>query len=936
MTLIGATNLAKHEVCKSSTWRIWICAQQGKQHVYFWAVQISTRSYFCSHLAKRFLAIKLIMRLWILLTSPPCLIVLQQLISIWFLFDFFLAQDSLTADALWKNRNADVPNRSNTDLKNLRNKHCFDQLSKPPYFDKIILVVIDALGVDFIAKSEDGTQDRMPFVERALHQRKAMGFTAKAATPTVTMPRLKALVSGTIPSFIDLIYNLAGDVSKFNDDNLLSIAKQHNKSLVFYGDDTWLSLFDRNIFTRARETFSFFASDYTTVDTNVTEYALPETNLGQHTDWDILILHYLGLDHIGHAFGYNKGWLIDKKLVEMDSVIENIYNNMIKNNFKTLIVVCGDHGMSEEGNHGGGSNLEADTAMIFLPLNQDLHHTHVAELDEANILQIDLAVTLAILTRMPIPSSSKGVAIESLLHSLWSDDELRLACAGLDNVIELCTLMDPDHLNAVVEAHELKALTNLHMNSVQSFSSNYNYYFKLARKLQEKLLDSVARRSNQFLIVIALVGITFLNLIGLKKISQHLKINIAPKQERLTCLIMFTLPILMHGSTDFIESERTFWSIFSLGAVILSVISAESSQQSIKIKTERIHWSVFAPLKIIYSRILSTFPLIPTFVLSSGWNKLKGGGDNSVLKYYILPFISVLFLCNSIRKRSDLKKHKVQVISLIGISMMLSKLIEESPEYDDTQQVFYRALMQKLALFGVSIYTTINLISRPINQKDENPSRTIAKLASSWMCLAFLLIRRNNFFFLILNVILESSINTLAELSNMSHMLRVLLYLSFAQCAFYNQGNSNSFASIDIKPAFYGQTGFNMILSIPLVALATYSTQIYWYIKMFQRLHDVRSPEMTTNSPKSRHTLTLAKWVRSFVIIRNFLSLSYYMFVCLVLRNHLFIWSVISPKLIFHFVSNTILLIATLLISSIRIKDTNYSILFEQSKISSV
>lgn len=45
-------------------------------------------------------------------------------------------------------------------------------------------------------------------------------------------------------------------------------------------------------------------------------------------DWDILILHYLGLDHIGHISGpYSP--LIQPKLLEMDDILKKIYSALI-------------------------------------------------------------------------------------------------------------------------------------------------------------------------------------------------------------------------------------------------------------------------------------------------------------------------------------------------------------------------------------------------------------------------------------------------------------------------------------------------------------------------------------------------------------------------------------------------------------------------------
>jgi predicted AlkP superfamily pyrophosphatase or phosphodiesterase len=58
------------------------------------------------------------------------------------------------------------------------------------------------------------------------------------------------------------------------------------------------------------------------VDLNVTRHLHKDL---VEKDWDVLILHYLGLDHIGHLAGpYSP--LVKPKLQEMDSVIRQIYD----------------------------------------------------------------------------------------------------------------------------------------------------------------------------------------------------------------------------------------------------------------------------------------------------------------------------------------------------------------------------------------------------------------------------------------------------------------------------------------------------------------------------------------------------------------------------------------------------------------------------------
>lgn len=45
-------------------------------------------------------------------------------------------------------------------------------------------------------------------------------------------------------------------------------------------------------------------------------------------DWDILILHYLGLDHIGHISGPYSS-LIQPKLLEMDDILKKVHSALI-------------------------------------------------------------------------------------------------------------------------------------------------------------------------------------------------------------------------------------------------------------------------------------------------------------------------------------------------------------------------------------------------------------------------------------------------------------------------------------------------------------------------------------------------------------------------------------------------------------------------------
>ena len=82
-------------------------------------------------------------------------------------------------------------------------------------------------------------------------------------SPTITMPRIKAMTTGSVPSFLDVILNFAeADTSStlaLQDTWPTQLKNKPGGKLVFYGDDTWLKLFP-NTFSRADGTSSFFVS----------------------------------------------------------------------------------------------------------------------------------------------------------------------------------------------------------------------------------------------------------------------------------------------------------------------------------------------------------------------------------------------------------------------------------------------------------------------------------------------------------------------------------------------------------------------------------------------------------------------------------------------------------------------------------------------------
>lgn len=191
---------------------------------------------------------------------------------------------------------------------------------------KVILIVIDALKHEFASYLD--TQEPKPFHNRLTVIRDVLTeepdnarlYKFIADPPTTTMQRLKGLTTGSLPTFIDMGSNFAS--TEINEDNIIDQLRGKGKKVVFMGDDTWTGLYPRR-FEREFPFPSFNVWDLDTVDEGIKLHLQPEM---QKNDWDLLIAHFLGVDHCGHRHGPFHSEMT-RKLDEMNTVIRYIFKN---------------------------------------------------------------------------------------------------------------------------------------------------------------------------------------------------------------------------------------------------------------------------------------------------------------------------------------------------------------------------------------------------------------------------------------------------------------------------------------------------------------------------------------------------------------------------------------------------------------------------------
>ncbi|KAF1833899.1 hypothetical protein BDW02DRAFT_499474 [Decorospora gaudefroyi] len=320
----------------------------------------------------------------------------------------------------------------------------------PKTFDKAVVIIVDALRYDFtvpFAAQFEPTDlaadpsDAPPVAPRHFHNAFPVLYeTAKdqpnnafllpfiADPPTATMQRLKGLTTGTLPTFIDVGSNFAGQA--IDEDNLVAQLKNASKRLVHLGDDTWHALFpdyfEPNL-THAYDSFNVW--DLHTVDNGVTEHIFPLLKAENASKWDVIFGHYLGVDHAGHRYGPDHP-AMTAKLNQMDDVFRRMIQEVDDN---TLLVVMGDHGMDGKGDHGGESDDEIQAALWMYSKkgifgrSDPAYATPPANAKIRPVAQIDLVPTLSLLLGMPIPFNNLGKPIEEAFIGTKGNDFDNLA-----------------------------------------------------------------------------------------------------------------------------------------------------------------------------------------------------------------------------------------------------------------------------------------------------------------------------------------------------------------------------------------------------------------------------------------------------------------------------------------------------------------------------
>ncbi|BGP31201.1 major facilitator super transporter protein [Rhodotorula toruloides] len=733
----------------------------------------------------------------------------------------------------------------------------------------------------------------MTFVQSLVKSGQALPYTAVAQAPTVTLPRLKALTTGSNPTFLDSILNVVEEsvtsAAFERVDSWVRHMAMRGKKVVFAGDDTWLRLFPKEWFDWTDGVCSFFVSDTVTVDTNVTRHldsllasplqSEPRDPVLPPADWDVVILHYLALDHVGHLGG-PRSPLMPPKQQEMDRVVGRIYRDLERRDTedgqRSLLVLVGDHGMTE-------ALLLASPGLRVTAPSPWTRHTSSYRLHEV-VQQIDLVPTLAVLFDLGIPKNSMGKLIPSAVKAL------RPAA----NVRQMAEVLSASAGDGVVEQLSQEAAKDSAASLADLLSFDIDVQHEFLRLAQDRLL--VSSSSYQLFPLYSGLAILVVAAIGAPSLCRRVW-QVETKRTR--WLVGFAVVAYLGSffATSFIEEEHELWYFFGATGLLLVAVrpSFKSTDgltlvlaaASVRLYRSWAHNGQKNLPNTSLSRTLSSKPRFSFALVVVGYTIPLIVAFNTLARASRTFARSRPTVGQAVAESATFAVFAVLVVGqvVVGLAMHWRRSMPE-----ELQESLAKALekldlddAEALSRAGYWICGVACVALRLIKRRGGGQQGWRATYALVHASLLLMALTRSVTIPVVSAFwIQHEAVSRLARRADASPAQLTFLVAAFQATGFFGLGGSNSLASVDLSQAYNGLSSY----SFPLVSLLTYLSNFSLPILHSLSLHTIPHPlrSLTLRYLTAFHTLALTT-----------LALSATWF-----RYHLFSLTVFAPAVLYR------------------------------------
>uniref|UniRef100_A0A182RE55 GPI ethanolamine phosphate transferase 2 C-terminal domain-containing protein n=1 Tax=Anopheles funestus TaxID=62324 RepID=A0A182RE55_ANOFN len=874
----------------------------------------------------------------------------------------------------------------------------FNGTDYKPRISRAILMVIDALRMDFVLQEEN-----FQFLNHLLGDGNACLYRLQVHPPTVTMPRIKAMTSGAIPSFLDVILNLGSPEMKL--DTFLYQMKQRQQKTVFYGDNTWTNMFPDIFYRRGENTDSLYVNDFYKGDRNITKLLNMEL---QMYDWKLMILHYLGLDHIGHVEGpYSDK--VPGKLQEMDKVIKTIHQTMDKWKqkyyTKPLLIITGDHGMRDSGGHGGSTQPETIVPLVIV--------SDQCAKSEDTFLQIDLAPTMSILMGVAIPYASIGSMIDPALTMLHRRDMLYALYYNTQRLASKVEVILRDKFKKT-EVHksfdEAKALHQQFMHDTTDISAYKRatlLYTSVSKNLTQLLISSYIRYDIVFILVGTIMALLCAAIAVTQLLQQDTNTTVLSLQPKLfpsiNCVLLsfLLLKLLSFEKETSQEATHSFHVVIVLLSVVYFTLWVILSHLLKGVKAPSMtlfHDGTFFLSPFIWfgvafhcvslasssfveeehqtwyyltSSIMVLLTLKQVSVMNSTIGVIKHTKTDPSLvevckeERSIFCVASIAFVCMHVLVRRfnqtgdkwqhipdvgdwlSKDEHKVwlSVIMFLGLCYLVYQICYMAGLLTTVLSMtasmliyYYRAASGTVSIFGLSASNSsicltifwINLVEiffigflpmmyRAIVART-TPNRTGELYSNCIIIVALLsaLLHKPHNVLLVGTLFatsrfLTERINRIADDKYSSIMLKVITHYWLGKTFYFYQGNSNSLATIDLNAGYVGLNNFDMVRVGLFLTLHTFSGPILSFLLLLHHIFSDNERDVKQQH-RSETSSNVRERILTLINVLITVPVSFFLAVATVLRDHIFVWTVFSPKIIYEYFTVWLVLIQVMLV----------------------